>query len=212
MHYENKDGSAPDVTYNSQNSGNSTIKWLRILIYIEIVSLVNTVINYVPIVPAAFTTLVSRGALIAVTVCMFQLASVNERYKKAAILRTVMVCCSLLTAYLFSSTILVLAASVFSLLAVYQEYNAHAELVAEKDPILSVKWHSLFYWGIVASLVVSLGSIAATLLVAMMDMDAARASAIIVSILSIPQFVIDVVYIRYLKKSIAIIDPESHTA
>ena len=175
-------------------------KWLRVLMYIAMASLVNSVVNLLPFVPASITTWISRGIMVAMVVCMFQLAPVNARYRKAGFLRAVMLGCTLITAFLDQSSILTFAASIISIIAVYQEYSAHSELVAEQDAKLSGKWHSLFNWSILSGVLVGTGSVVAVLIVAALDMDAGMASAIIVGVLSIPQYVIDIMYLRYLKK------------
>ena len=82
------------------------VKWLRVLMYIAIVSLVNSVVNFLPIVPASVTTWISRGIMVAVVVCMFQLTPANARYKKAGIMRAVMLVCTLITAFVYASSIL----------------------------------------------------------------------------------------------------------
>lgn len=183
-------------------------KWLRVLMYIAMVSLANSIITYFPFVPAAVSTWISRGIMVAMVVCMFQLSSVNQRYWKAGIMRAVMLGCALVTAYLFGSMILTLAASIVSIIAVYQEYNAHSELVADKDEKLSGKWHSLFTWSILAGVLLSFGAsvVAVILIAADMEGGASRISGIAVGLLSIPQCVIDVIYILYIKKMIAIFE------
>lgn len=181
-------------------------KWLRALMYVAIVSLINSVISYLPIIPASVTTWISRGIMVAVVVCMFRLAPVNERYKKAAILRAAMLACTLITAYLFGSAILTFAASILSIIAVYQEYSAHSELVADQDPKLSRNWHSLFTWSIIAAVLLSFGASVVAVILVMEDLDvsASLVSGIAIGLLSIPQCIIDIVYILYLKKMIAI--------
>lgn len=47
------------------------------------------------------------------------------------------------------ATALTLIASLCSFLAMYQEYNAHAELIEPVDPDLARRWHKLFNWQIV---------------------------------------------------------------
>lgn len=181
-------------------------KWLRVLMYIAIVSLANSIISYLPFIPANLTTWVSRGIMAAMVVCMFQLAPANERYKKAGIVRAVMLGCALFTAYVFGSTILTLAASILSIVAVYQEYNAHSELVAEKDAKLSGRWHSLFTWSILSVVLLSFGASAVAVILVLADMEggASRISGIAIGLLSIPQCIIDIIYILYVKKMIAL--------
>lgn len=189
---------------NMENRSELLVKWLRVLTYIAMVSLINSVINFLPIIPASVTTWISRGIMVAMVVCIFQLAPVNERYKKAGIMRAAMLGCTLITAFLFASSILTLAASILSIIAVYQEYSAHSELVADKDAKLSRKWHSLFNWSIVAGLLVGFGSIVAVLIVTMLEMDAVRTTSLIIGILGVPQLAIEIVYLLYLNKMITL--------
>lgn len=189
---------------NMENRCDLLVKWLRVLMYIAIVSLINSLLNFLPIIPASVTTWISRGIMVAMVICMFQLAPANERYKKAGIMRTVMLSCILITTFLYASPVLTLAASILSIIAVYQEYNAHSELVADQDAKLSRKWHSLFNWSIGSAVLVGFGSVAATLIVSMTEMETVRIVIIINYILSVPQLVIEVVYLLYLKKMIAI--------
>jgi len=180
-------------------------KWLRALAYIAIVSIVNSVISILPIIPASVTTWISRGIMVAMVVCMFRLAPVNERYKKAGILRAVWLGC-MIASLVFMPSILVLAASVLSIIAVYQEYSAHSEVVADKDAKLSRNWHSLFNWSIVTGLLVGFGSMITALIASFAGVEITRITAIITGILSVPQLVIEIVYLLYLKKMSAIFD------
>ena len=77
-------------------------------------------------------------------------------------------------------------------------------MVAEKDAKLSGKWHSLFTWGIIAAVLVGFGSTVTALIVAMLEMDAVRLTSIIVGILSIPQMILDIVYLMYIKRMIVL--------
>ena len=182
------------------------VKWLRTLMYIAIVSLANSVVNFLPFVPAAVTTWISRGIMVAVVGCMFQLTPANERYKKAGIMRAIMLVCTLITAFVYASSILNLAASILSIIAVYQEYNAHSELIANKDSKLSGKWHSLFTWGLIAGILVGFGSTVTVLILTLMESDVVRLTAIIVGVLSLPQMILDLVYMLYLKKMVSVFD------
>ena len=180
-------------------------KWLRALVYIAIVSIVNSVIGILPIIPASVTTWISRGIMVAMVVCMFRMAPVNERYKKAGILRAVWLGC-MIASLVFMPSILVLAASVLSIIAVYQEYSAHSEVVADKDAKLSRNWHSLFNWSIVTGLLVGFGSMITALIASFAGVEITRITAIVTGILGIPQLVIEIVYLLYLKKMSAIFD------
>lgn len=181
------------------------IKWLRILVYIAVVSLVNAVADYLPFLPAAVSTWVSRGIMAATVLCMFRLARANSRYRWAGIFRAAMLSCALITSFLFGSYVLSIAASLFSVLAVYLEYTAHAELVAEKDATLSRSWRNLFYWGLAAAILLSVGSTvtAAVLMSGEIQAGVSRISGIVTFLLKIPRFAVDVVHLLYLRKTIS---------
>ena len=180
--------------------------WLPVLMYCALASLINSVISNFTFIPALLTTWISRGIMLTMIVCMLQLAPVNERYKKAGILRAVMLGCALFTEFVFGSTLLTLAASIVSIIAVYQEYHAHSELVADRDAKLSGRWHSLFTWSILAAVLLSFGASVVAVIVVLSDIEsgASRISAITIALLSVPQYVINIVYITYIKKMTAI--------
>lgn len=178
-------------------------KWFRFLMGIAIASLVNSVAGLIPLALGSVTTWVSRGIMLAMAVCMFQLAPLNDRYRKAGIFRAGMLACALFTAFLFGSMAVTIAASVFSFVAVYQEFQAHAEVVFEKNPRLSRNWRSLFYWEILVGILLSLGATAtaAILVVSGLQEGAGRISSIVITVLSIPDLVLSVIYVRNLKKT-----------
>ena len=182
------------------------VNWLRVLMYIAIVNLINFGFNFLPFVPPAVTTWISRGIMVAMVLCMFQLGPAHPRYQKAGIYRGVMLGLTLITSILYASSLLTLAASVFSIMAVYQEYNAHSELIADKDSKLSGKWHSLFTWRLFAGILVGFGSIVTVLILTMLKTDVVRLTAVIVGILSVPQMILVLVYIFYIKKMISIFE------
>ena len=182
-----------------------TIKWLRVLMYIAITSLVNSIANYIPFVSADVTTWISRGIMVAMILCMFQLSSVNRRYKTAAILRTIWLGTLLVGTLLRTPATLILGTSILSVIAVYQEYHGHSEVIEVMDAELSRKWNSLFIWSFIAPLLLSIGSSVAMITATFMHLDVARITAITTGIMRIPQYVIDVIYLLYLKKMIGIL-------
>ena len=140
--------------------------------------------------------------MVAMIVCMFRLAPVNERYKKAGVLRAVWLGC-MIASLIFMPSILSLVASILSIVAVYQEYNAHSEVIAEKNAKLSRNWHNLFNWSIVTGLLVGFGSMVTALITSFAGVEITRITAIVTGILSIPQLVIEIVYMLYLKKMLS---------
>ena len=184
------------------------VKWLRVLMYIAITSLVNSLVDYLPFVPPAVTTWVSRGIMLAMAVCMLQMAPANKRYRTAGIMRAIMLGCALFTAFVSGSTILTLTASIVSIIAVYQEYCAHSELIGEKDQKLAGKWHTLFTWTFLATVILSFGTTVVAVLLVLLDPDvnASLVSGIAIALLSIPPMILQVIYLSYLKKMIGILE------
>lgn len=191
---------------NTEMNNGMLIKWLQVLIYIAIVSLLNSAISYLSFVPAAFTTWVSRGIMLAMVIAMFQLAPLNGRYRKAGIMRAVMLACALITAFFFGSSFLTLVASIASIISVYQEYHAHSEIIADLDRKLLGAWQSLFNWSVISAVLVSLGAsiVAVILVLTNMEANASRISSITIGLLKVPQCVIEIVYMLYLRKMIAL--------
>ena len=78
--------------------------------------------------------------------------------------------------------------------------------MAEKDVALSRKWRNLFYWEFIATILLSLGSsVAAVILMSYeLPVNASRVSSIVILLLNIPQFFIQLVRLQYLNKMISL--------
>ena len=181
------------------------VKWLRVLIYIAIAGLVNTFIGIPSFVPSVITSWISRILMAVMIFTMLKLAPANDRYKKAGIQRAIVLALTIATDLLHSGAILTLIAGTLAIVADYQEYHGHSELVEEKDHQLSGKWTSLFMWSIVVDLLLGFTSTAAGMFAAMAGIDTMKATIMIAAILAIPQYVIEIIYILYLKKMVAIV-------
>ena len=179
-------------------------KWLRVLMYIAIAGLVNTFIGIPSFVPSVITSWISRILMAVMVFSMFKLAPANDRYKKAGIQRAIVLALTIATDLLHFGAILTLIAGTLAIVADYREYHGHSELVEEKDHQLSGKWTSLFMWSIVVGLLLGFTSTAAGVFAAMAGMDTMKATIMIAAILAIPQYVIEILYILYLKKMVAI--------
>ena len=179
-------------------------KWLRILMYIAIAGLVNTFIGIPSFVPSVITSWISRILMAVIVFAMFKLATANDRYKKAGIQRAIVLALTIAADLLHSGAILTLITGTLAIVADYQEYHGHSELIEENDHQLSGKWTSLFMWSIVVGLLLGFTSTAAGMFAAMAGIDTMKATIMIAAILAIPQYVIEIIYILYLKKMVAI--------
>ena len=184
------------------------VKWLRVLIYIAIARIINTLVGIPAFIPTALTAWISRILMAAMVFTMFKLAPANERYKKTGIQLAIVLILSIATDLLLTGAVLTLIAGILSIVAEYQEYHGHSELVEEKDHQLSGKWTSLFMWSIVVGLLLGFVSTAAGVLATISGVDVEKAVVIIAAIVLIPEYIIDILYILYLKKMVTLFTEE----
>ena len=180
------------------------VKWLRVLIYIVIARIINTLVGIPVFVPTAVTAWISRILMAGMIFTMFKLAPANDRYKKAGMQLAVVLVLTIATVLLNTGAVLTLIAGILSIVAQYQEYRGHSELIEEKDHELSGKWTSLFMWSIAVGLILGFVSTAAGVLAAISGLDTEKAAVMIAAVLLIPEYIFDAFYILYLKKMTAI--------
>lgn len=176
------------------------VKWLRVMMYTALASVVNSVVNILPFVPAGITVWTGRAIMIVMILSLLQLGSIHEGYRKAGTLRAAMLICTLIAALGMGSSVLTLVGSVLSIIAVYREYNTHSELLEGIDPRFAAKWHRLFTWSVVAAILIGFGSTVSVLILSMAGMDAVGLAPILLLVLGIPDMILGIVYLRYLKK------------
>lgn len=180
------------------------VKWLRVLIYIAIARIINTLAGIPAFIPTAITAWISRILMAGMVFVIFKLAPANDRYKKTGIQLAIVLVLTIATELLNTGAVLTLIAGILSIVAEYQEYHGHSELIEEKDHQLSGKWTSLFMWSIVVGLLMGFVSTAAGVLATISGVDAEKAVVIIAAIVLIPEYIIDIFYILYLKKMVVL--------
>lgn len=191
-----------DIIPSQPEASRLPVKWLQILFYVHIASIALSLISLLP-VNDSFSVWISRVISAAVAVCLFQLAPASERYKKAAIFSAVSLGLTLASTLLLT-TLLTLAASILSLLATYQEYSGHSDMVAEADPKLSRNWHSLFNWQIIVGVLTSVVSMVTVIALAALELNTTVITALIVGALSLVGVVLGILYLVYLHRMIKI--------
>lgn len=181
----------------------SPVKWLQYLLYAGIASAANTLLLNIPQLTVLSTWL--GYALSGVTIfLLFRLVAANARYKTAAICFAVALGCALI-----NNTILALVGSICGIVAQYQEYHGHSELVEERDPRLAVKWNRLFWVQFIVGLVLGLLlSMAVVVLVMITGPEATVPTALTVAI-SIASLGLEVLYLVYLNRTIKLVGTET---
>lgn len=180
------------------------VKWLRVLLLARIASIAVSLISCLP-VNDGWLQWISKAITVVTITALFQLAPGNVRYRKAAVFRTVMLGLTLITSLLVASTFLTLAASVLSLLSVYQEYSGHAEITADPDPKLSRNWHRLFNWGLAVGILTALVSMVMTLVLVMIGVQAGATTGIVMAVMTGAELIIDIFYLVFLNRTIRIL-------
>ena len=96
-------------------------KWLRILIYIAIARIINTLVGIPAFIPTAFTAWISRMLMAGMVFAMFKLSPANDRYKKTGIQLAIVLILTIATELLNTGAVLTLIAGILSIVAEYQE-------------------------------------------------------------------------------------------
>ena len=176
-------------------------KWLRLLMYISLAG----------IILAALILIFGAGGLLswvgylasaAGIYTLFRLSPASARYRKSAVLRCVYLAGTVLATLMASwgllGSLVSLAGSVCGIIAFYQEYHGHADVVKPFDEALSGKWHSLFTWQIVVGVLVGLGSVVGVVL--SLISGGTVSVELAVAIISIPSVILQAVYLAYLHR------------
>lgn len=179
---------------------NPPAKWLWYLFYIHIASMLLSLPALI-FLDNPITPWLGHLATAGVIVCLFHLAPANGRYRTAAVLTTVHLGLTILAA-LFLPNLLTMAASILSIIAGYQEFYGHAEMVEEKDSRLSQRWKSLFVWQILIGVISGFSSAAAVVIMVLADMDPARITAMVAGSVILVALIPGILYLLYLRKMI----------
>ena len=182
---------------------NYPAKWLQYLLYVQIAALAISLIGYIPLV-GSVTRWLTFALNIATAYLLFRLADVNPRYKTAAIF-----CAASLILGLMDGTVAVLAVSVCSIIAEYQEYHGHGELLEQRDPRLAGKWNFLFWLQLIVTLILSvLTSIVTVILTLLIGFGTAVTTAITTVVISILSFALRLLYLAYLHRTVKRLENE----
>lgn len=181
-------------------------KWLRFLLYIQMAGMVLAILNLIPGINRLMTWLsyfLNAGMLYA----LFMMAPACIRYRKSAVYRAINLSCLILVLIiknlgLFGS-IITLAGSVCGIIASYQEYHGHGEIVKEADQKLQSKWNSLFIWQMIVGVLLGVGTTVGVVI--SMVSGGAISVDVVVAVISLPSIVLQVVYLVYLNRTLKVL-------
>ena len=183
-------------------SVNPPVTWLRNLFYIHIASIALSLPTLI-FINNPITPWIGHALSAGIALCLFYLAPANTRYRTAAILTAVYVGLSVLS-QLMPNSLLTIAISILSIIAAYQEFHAHAEIVEEKNPKLSQRWKSLFVWQIVIGVIAGFSSVAAVVIMVLAEMDQEQIVALTAGAVILVSLIPGILYLVYLRRMIRI--------
>ena len=177
-------------------------KWLQYLLYVGIAAAVKSLL--VNLLPGGLSRWLGFALSALSIYLLFQLIASNARYKTAALFCTGSLICNLV-----GIQALALAASICAIVGQYQEYNAHGELIAERDYKFADKWSKLFWLQfaveLIGGLLISMVAVAMT---AAGGMEAASIIAMATVAISSVTVCLKVVYLVYLHRTIRLLETE----
>ena len=177
-------------------------KWLQYLFYVHIAALALSLTALLP-VTLTVTTWISHILSVGTAVCVYGLAAANPRYRKAAIMTAVALGLQIVSK-LGLASLLTLAASVLTIIASYQEFYGHSEVVVQDDPKLAGKWRSLFLWQIIIGVLSGFSSVAAVVVMVLADMDQAQIVQLVTGAIVLVSLIPGGLYLVYLRRMIRI--------
>lgn len=147
---------------------------------------------------------IGLGLNVYIIYLMIQLKQENDRYRKAAIFYGIALGGNLLGVGLFS-----LIGSICALVAQYQEYHGHSELVSDWDPKLSGRWSGLFWFQLAATLILSLlTGIVSGILIVFSGMDETTMTVIATLVVAAISLILQGVYLVFLKRTIKVLESD----
>lgn len=178
-------------------------KWLQYLFYVHFASLILSLTGLFAL-DLAITPWISRILIAANAAFLYMLASTGSRYRQAAILTAVSLVLQIVSLYKLSS-LLTTVSSVLTIVACYQEFYAHAELVAPKDQKLSRQWQKLFIWQFVIGIISGLVSVTAVVIMVLVNMEQTQITQLIMSAIILVSLIPGILYLVYLRRTISLI-------
>jgi hypothetical protein len=182
---------------------NYPAKWLQHLLYVQIAAVAVSLFSGIPIL-GGMTRWVGRILTLGTVYLLSQLGGINGRYQKAAIFSAIS-----LVAVFIEGSFLTLVGLVCSIIASYQEYHAHGELLEDQDPKLAGKWNFLFWLEMLASLALGLLTSTVTVILSLLGgLETALGTLLTTGAISILSFILQIVYLVYLHRTVKRLENE----
>lgn len=184
------------------NKNTNTVQWLQYLLYVGIATLINSILGIFGL--SGLSRWIGLAISGATVYLMFMLAGTNPRYKTAAICYLVV-----LASNLISAAGLALVGSICGMVATYQEYHAHGELIQERDSKLADQWNTLFGLEIALTIVgILLTGLLVGILAAATNLTVELVTPVVTVLVAVLGVGLNLLYLSYLKRTIALLENE----
>lgn len=176
------------------------LKWMKNLYNVQIVVLVCSILAAIPLIGTVmgWVSLILSAVVVYI---LYQMAPVNDRYRKATIFTGIGVGINIIAKFA-SVGILSFVGSICTLIGFYQEYSAHSDMLDGIDAKLAKKWHSLFNWQLIGGIILGvLGAPIVVLLGVSLLIDTNILTTVVLVLVTCFDTVIRIIYLRYLKRT-----------
>lgn len=174
------------------------IHWLKVLYFARIGNLAVMVLSPFQL-PFRITSWVSFGITAASIAALYMLGRLQKGYAKASVMYGISLAGNML-AQITGTSLITTVTGFCGIIASYQEYHAHAELVKDFMPELMGKWTSLFYWEIVVGIVGGFVSMAGVMLGVAAGMKEKLVVGLIVALVMLMEIPLRLMYLRYMSR------------
>ena len=205
---------------------NETVKWLRLLLILEVAGLVISLTGLIGLDLGSVRQWISRLLTAGIIYALFWLGI--GRYRTSAVLKTICLAVTVAIALagpvyvhlvttgagekaeLYSKITGVISTVmlVVSWVATWQLYNAHADLVKEADATLEKRWRQLFWVSLLVAVPVSVVSAVLAGLVQDGTLGSELYGVLNILLISLPQRLVEALMIFYLYRTVKVLEKE----
>ena len=186
------------------------VKWLLPLFYIHLALTVAFVLSVMGIVTASVYVTAEWLLHAAAAACLFCLTKAHSRFRPAAILLSVSLVISLLSAQVGAPPLLTTLSSLCVLISGIFEFSGHGKIAAQEDFQLAHRWNTLFLFSIAAMFAGAFAFFMTMMLSYLLQPDGMFLSLLTIVITYVPDLVVDILYLIYLHKTIRLVK-QNHT-
>lgn len=181
------------------------VRWLLPLFFIHLALSVAFVLSVMGMITASVYVTVEWLLNAASAVCLFCLTKAHSRFRPAAVLLTVSLIISLLSAQAGAPPLLTTLSALCVMISGIFEFSGHGKIAAQEDFQLAHRWNTLFMFSIGAMFAGAFAFFMTMMLSYLLQPESIFLSLLTVIITYVPDLVVDILYLIYLHKTIRLV-------